>query len=161
VVHTQRQVFGSGAFFATRPASGYDASQRGPLVGRGGELNQLENGMKDTIAKMRALVSMKSSLIEALRADLEAALRKVTRRDYRITALEERVAELEALSDQAWYEAMDKDTLYINEVCEEGYGPAMLHGEELRTKTSVAEPMDLTIDPDIIWEKDKIGPDTQ
>ena len=108
--------------------------------------------MKDTIAKMRALVSMKSTLIEALRSDLEAAARKITK-------LEAQVAKHEA-----WWEAMDKDNDYIarlNPVSEyqDGYGPAMLHGEELGAKTSVAKTVDLTENPDGMWNSDPTGPD--
>lgn len=38
--------------------------------------------MKDTLTKLRALVNMKSTLVEAIRADLESALAKNTELEY-------------------------------------------------------------------------------
>jgi len=66
--------------------------------------------MKDTIAKVRAIVSMKSCLIDALRADLEAASAK-------IMALEAENEELR--SSVEWWQAQDRDEAWIASLADE------------------------------------------
>jgi len=72
--------------------------------------------MLDTIKKMRALVSMKTTLIEAIRADLAQALAKIDVMQDVISQLNNRIRKLETenqqLRDQAdplWWQTLDKE----------------------------------------------------
>ena len=56
--------------------------------------------MKDTLNKLRNLVSMKTVLLDAIQEDLAKATAK-------IILLEDRVAELE--TESSWWKAMDND----------------------------------------------------
>lgn len=86
--------------------------------------------MKDTITKVRALISMKSTLIETLRSEVEAVLRLLDARGLKIERLETRIEALEAANQvlsaenqrikndpsvqRAWYERLDNDADQIN-----------------------------------------------
>ncbi len=56
--------------------------------------------MKDTIAKVRALISMKSRFITLLEADLRAAEHKIGRLDARIRVLE---------AESGWWKTQDAE----------------------------------------------------
>ena len=110
--------------------------------------------MIDTISKMRALVNMKTTLIAALRSDLEATINKVMRLETRVesitthnTTLIHKVADLRKRVDeleleQAWWQAQDKE----------------MEAQALTLDLPVVkvikrETIDLTEDPDAMWKK--------
>jgi methylthioribose-1-phosphate isomerase len=53
-----------------------------------------ESNMEDVSLKARALIDMKTTLIEALRSDLADAVNKIYRRDVRIEELERQATEV-------------------------------------------------------------------
>lgn len=65
----------------------------------------------DTIEKMRALCSMKDTLLEVTRRDRDRALRVIARRDEEIAQLQARVTELE----QKWWAELDEDNEWVAE----------------------------------------------
>ena len=97
--------------------------------------------IKDTIEKVRALVSMKTALIDALRGDLETAAQ-------RITHLEAKIDELESVlrfqHENAWWKTQDEE----------------MSREELKASvelemSSESEPMTFEEGLDASWEKPK------
>ena len=88
--------------------------------------------MLDTINKMRALVNMKTTLIEALRSDLDTAVNRIMR-------LEARVEELE--KEQTWYQQQDEE--------QERQGQSV----DVPVTTKECSSLDLIEDPDAMWRK--------
>lgn len=89
--------------------------------------------MLDSLVKLRALVSMKTSLIEALRSDLETAVGRIMR-------LESRVTELER--EQTWWKQQDEE--------QERQGTSIDLPVVTIRKT---ERFNLVEDPDAMWKK--------
>lgn len=103
--------------------------------------------MLDTINKMRALVSMKTTLINELRSDLRTAESRITRLEGGIDQLHTqnvdlqcRVAELE--QEQAWYNEQDKEM--------ERQGKSI---DVPITLVKECSSLDLVEDPDAMWKK--------
>ncbi len=86
-----------------------------------------------SINKFRALINMKSVLIEALRSDLETAVNKIMRLEARVTELEH---------EQAWWKQQDEEA--------ERQGISI---DLPVIKIAKHETVDLTDDPDAMWRK--------
>ena len=72
--------------------------------------------MNDTIAKVRALVDMKTALIEALRKDLVTAVRIIRTRESTIERLQKENQQLQ----QQWWLQQDEDEQWLADQLSKG-----------------------------------------
>ena len=77
--------------------------------------------MKDTIAKMRALVSIKSALLTSIQDDLDTANRRIVHLESRVEQLEE---------DASWWKSLDESMARV-EIDE--------RGDEIQVDTHISE----------------------
>lgn len=94
--------------------------------------------MRDTLVKLRSLVTMKTALINALTSDLEAALRKYEKEKWHRKKLENEVMELkkhinelnweleatpqEKVREEEWWRQQDQDEDWIKTFHEDDEG---------------------------------------
>ena len=108
--------------------------------------------MRDTITKVRALADMKTALINALRADLEALLAKYERKcaqnellSIQNVALSAQIEELRA--NKPWFEHIERDSAYIEREMGE-YGPGTSFFGTMSLSPEVSIPTNTAIEGD-------------
>lgn len=67
---------------------------------------------KDTLEKLRHLVSMKTAIIKALSKDIDAAVRKVRRLERENEDLRNQLTK----QQQEWWQQLDEDEAYVNDL---------------------------------------------